>query len=151
MAFLRTRPADGSGLTYTALARERRVAAVPEGHRLTERDAVALADLTGEVVALCSTAATTGTDLWPEGRTPRTVRVPGVDEWLTVIATGEAVGVTAEGTSHHHLHPGVRYLPLTDAAPVTVHLARPAVPTHAATEAFVGLAQEHLRRADTAR
>lgn len=151
VAFLRTRPADGSGLTYTALARERRVAAVPEGHRLTERDAVALADLTGEVVALCTTAATTGTYLWPEGRSPRTVRVPGVDEWLTVIATGEAVGVTAEGTSHHHLHPGVRYLPLTDAAPVTVHLARPAVPTHAATEAFVGLAQEHLRRADTAR
>jgi hypothetical protein len=71
------------------------------------------------------------------------VKVPGVDEWLTVIATGEAVGVTTEGTIHHHPHPGVHYLPLTDAAPVTVHLAWPTTSTHPSTEAFLHLAQEH--------
>lgn len=145
LAFLRTRPADDSGLAHTALAHERRLAAVPDGHPLAERDTVNLADLTREVVALCSTAATTGSDLWPEGRSPRTIQVPGVDEWLTVIATGEAVGVTAEGTSHHHPHPGVRYLPLADADPVTVYLAWPTIPAHTATESFLHLAQQHLR------
>ncbi|MEV5750887.1 LysR family transcriptional regulator [Actinoallomurus sp. NPDC052308] len=144
LAFVRTRPADDSGLAHTALAHERRVAAVPEGHPLAERDTVNLADLTGEVVVLCSTAATTGSDLWPEGQSPRTIRVPGVDEWLTVIATGEAVGVTAEGTVHHHGHPGVRYIPLADADPVTVYLAWPAIPAHTATGSFLHLAQQHL-------
>ncbi|MFI6564347.1 LysR family transcriptional regulator [Streptomyces sp. NPDC050534] len=143
LAVLRTRPAGESGLAHTVLAHERRMVAVPEGHPLAGRDSVRLGEMTGELVALCSTAATSGVELWPEGRAPRTIEVPGVDEWLTVIATGEAVGVTAEGTVHHHPHPGVRYLPLTDADFVTVHLAWPAVPTHPATEAFLHLARQH--------
>ncbi|WP_079181833.1 LysR family transcriptional regulator [Streptomyces yunnanensis] len=144
LALLRTPPADGSGLTCRALVREQRVAAVPEGHRLAERSAVSLAEVGREVVALCATAATTGPELWPVGRRPRTVEVPGVDEWLTAIATGEAVGVTAEGTAHDHPHPGVRYLPIVDAAAVTVRLAWPTGASHPATDAFLRLAQRHL-------
>ncbi|MFJ9542243.1 LysR family transcriptional regulator [Streptomyces sp. NPDC101225] len=149
VAVLRTRPAGDSGLAHVVLAYERRMAAVPEGHPLAERESVHLADVAGELVALCATAATSGAELWPEDRRPRTLQVPGVDEWLTVIATGEAVGVTAEGTVHHHPHPGVRYLPLADADPVTVHLAWPALPAHPATEAFLHLARQHARDAQS--
>ncbi|MCK1820330.1 LysR family transcriptional regulator [Streptomyces sp. XM83C] len=141
LAFLRVRPAgDDQRIQHRALTRERRMAAVPLGHALADRTDVALAELRGETVALCATAATTGADLWPAHARPRTVTVPGVDEWLTTIATGAAVGVTAEGTVHQHPHPGVRYLPVRDAEPVTVHLAWPAVEVHPSAAAF----REHI-------
>lgn len=140
-ALLRTAPAAGAGLEVRPLYRERRLAAVPEDDPLARRPAVRLTDLADRSVVLCATAATT-TGLWPDGRRPRTFEVANVDEWLTVIATGEAVGVTAEATEHSHPHPGVRYLPLTDAPPVTVRLAWPRTPTHPATRAFL----DHLRR-----
>ncbi|MFB9908852.1 LysR family transcriptional regulator [Allokutzneria oryzae] len=139
VAFLRTSPSAGLGCL--ALMRERRLAAVPDHHPLAGRDAVRLADLTGEPVVLCATAATSGAELWPEEARPHVFQVPGVDEWLTAIATGEAVGVTTEGTSHSHPHPGVHYVALADADPVTVHLAWPDTPVHPATNAFRELVQ----------
>jgi DNA-binding transcriptional LysR family regulator len=140
-ALLRTAPVPDAGLEVQLLYRERRLAALPEGDPLTRRPAVRLADLADRPVVLCSTAATT-TGLWPNARRPRTFEVANVDEWLTVIATGDAVGITAEATGHSHPHPGVRYLPLSGAPPVTVLLAWPCTPTHPATLAFY----THLRR-----
>ncbi|MET8468404.1 LysR family transcriptional regulator [Streptomyces sp. NPDC004856] len=145
LAFLRLHPEPGDALVrHRELTRERRVAAVPVGHRLADRADVTLADLAAEPVALCATAATTRAELWPAGRRPRMVTVPGVDEWLTTIATGAAVGVTAEGTVHEHTHPAVRYLPVRDAEPVTVHVAWPAHPAHPATETFRRHTEEYL-------
>lgn len=143
VAVLRTSPAQ-TGVEQVALIEEPRVAAVADDHPLATRDALTLGDLVGECVAVCETAATTSADLWPSGSRPRTVDVPGVVEWLTSIATGTTVGVTAAGSSHHNPHPGVTYLPLTDAEPVTVHLAWPSGAAHPSTEAFVALAQRHL-------
>ncbi|GGL15545.1 LysR family transcriptional regulator [Planomonospora parontospora subsp. antibiotica] len=150
VAFLRTEPADDPALARVALAREQRLAAVPEGHPLAGRETVHLADLADQPVVLCSTASTTGADLWPGARRPHTFEVPGVDEWLTAIATGEAVGVTAAGSGYSHPHPGVRYLPIADAAPVTVHLLWPRVPAHPATDAFRRLVRQHLAAAPEA-
>lgn len=144
VAFTRLRPADGGGLTVVPLYREPRFAAVPDAHPLARRESVALADLADQPVAICSTAATTTAELWPGRRRPRTFEVPGVDEWLTTIATGDAVGVTAEGTAHSHPHPGVRYLPLSDAASVTVHLVHPVAATHPAAPALAELAARLL-------
>ena len=47
----------------------------------------------------------------------------GVDEWLTVIAAGQAVGMTSEATARQHPRPGVTYRPVRDAPPVAVQLA----------------------------
>ncbi|MEV0598165.1 LysR family transcriptional regulator [Streptomyces sp. NPDC050315] len=149
LAFLRLRPApDDPHVVHRPLARERRMAALPVGHPLADRAAVELAELSTETVALCATAATTGAELWPAGRRPRTVTVPGVDEWLTTIATGAAVGVTAEGTVYQHPHPGVRYLPVRDADPVTVHLAWHARPAHPAVDAFRDHTERHIAESD---
>ncbi|MFD7507459.1 substrate-binding domain-containing protein [Streptomyces sp. NPDC059850] len=136
VAFLRTEPPADSGLRALPLYRERRLAAVPDGDALTRLPALRLADLATRSVALCGTAATTTDGLWPRGQRPRTFEVANVDEWLTAIATGEAVGVTAEGTEHSHPHPGVTYLPVADAPPLTVYLVRPVVATHAAVGAL---------------
>ncbi|NUP33030.1 MAG: LysR family substrate-binding domain-containing protein [Streptomycetaceae bacterium] len=135
-ALVRTAPAPGAGLEVRSLYRERRMAAVPDGDPLATRASLRLTDLADRPVVLCAIAATTG-ELWPEGRRPRTFEVANVDEWLTVIATGEAVGVTAEAKQSHP-HPGVRYLPLADVPPVTVRMAWPRTPTRPATLAFLG-------------
>ncbi|GGI98678.1 hypothetical protein GCM10011581_39830 [Saccharopolyspora subtropica] len=141
IAFLRTQPPPG--FNAVALLHERRMAAVADTDPLAHADAVRLADLADRQVVLCATAATTTASLWPPERRPRTVEVANVDEWLTVIATGDAVGVTAEGTRHSHPYPGVRYVPVLDVDPVTVHLVWPRNPAHPDTEAF----REHVRRA----
>ncbi|WP_079193741.1 LysR substrate-binding domain-containing protein [Streptomyces sp. CB02923] len=147
LAFLRTVPADDGVLDTVAMYSERRIAAVCESDPLAGEAAVTLADLAHHAIALCATACTTSAELWPAGRRPRrTFEVANVDEWLTVIATGEAAGVTAEATVHSHPHPGVRYLPITDAGPVTVLLARPRTATHPATAAFTAHARHTLRR-----
>lgn len=145
-AFLRKRPAPGSGLEALALYEESRMAAVPEGDPLAERATVRLADLAPRPVAICATAATTSAELWPEDARPHTFEVANVDEWLTAIATGDSVGVTAESTRHSYPHPGVRYLPLADADPVTVQLVWPHAPTHPATKALRDHAARLLRR-----
>ncbi|WP_309115740.1 LysR family transcriptional regulator [Saccharothrix sp.] len=144
IAFMRTQPSD-TALASRVLYQEHRIAAVPQGNPLADKEVLHLADLAGEPVALCSTAATTSADLWPEGMRPDTFEVPGVDEWLTTIALGEAVGVTTEATVHSHPHPDIRYLPLADAATVTVRLVWPRRPTHAATGAFREHAVSALR------
>ncbi|MEU4205416.1 LysR family transcriptional regulator [Streptomyces sp. NPDC045470] len=147
LAFLRTVPADDGMLDTVALYRERRIAALCESDPLAGRTAVSLADLTHHAIALCATACTTSAALWPAGQRPSsTFEVANVDEWLTMIATGAAAGVTAEATVHSHPHPGVRYVPITDAGPVTVLLARPRAATHPATDAFTTHARHTLRR-----
>ncbi|MEV7418344.1 LysR family transcriptional regulator [Streptomyces sp. NPDC089919] len=141
-AFLRELPA-GRDLDSLALYREPRIAALCEDDPLAARPEVTVAEVARRTVVLCATAATTGEDLWPAGaRPPATLEVSNVDEWLTVIATGDAVGVTAAATEHSHPHPGVVYRPLAGAGPVTVRLAWPRVPAHPATAAF----REHTRR-----
>ncbi|WP_039936261.1 LysR family transcriptional regulator [Streptomyces himastatinicus] len=142
VAFLRTEPSVSTGLRSFPLYGERRVAAVPETDPLAHLPAVRLADLARRAVALCATASTTTADLWPSGARPRTFDVANVDEWLTAIAVGDAVGVTAEGTEHSHPHPGIRYLPVSDAPPLTVHLVLPDAPTHPASHVF----HDHVTR-----
>lgn len=137
MALLRTQPPADSEYRAVTLFHERRVAAVANGDPLAGSESVRLADLADRVVAICATAATTDASLWREGRRPCTLDVADVDEWLTMIATGDAVGVTAEGTRHIHPYPGIRYVPISDVGTVAVHLATPRQPTHPSAEAFL--------------
>ena len=47
----------------------------------------------------------------------------GVDEWLTLIASGRAAGISSEATAAQHPRPGVAYRLLEDAPPIEVWLA----------------------------
>ncbi|MCB5164733.1 LysR family transcriptional regulator [Streptomyces bambusae] len=150
--FLRALPErTAPDLAVLPLYSEPRVAAVSTDDPLAVRPEVSLRELAGRTVALCATAATTSGALWPAGGGPEATRtVSNVDEWLTSIATGEAVGLTAEATRHSHPHPAVRYLPLTDAGPVTVHFLAPAAAGHPATAAFRAHARAVLPATGTA-
>lgn len=142
-AFVRTAPPQDQALASLVLYREPRIAAVADGDDLAGRELLRLADLADRPVALCATATTTSAELWADGHRPHTFEVPGVDEWLTMIATGEAVGVTAEATEHSHPHPGVRYLPLEDAPEIDVYLVWSRSPSHPATGTFVTHTRRH--------
>lgn len=136
VAFVRSPATPGGGLSTLDLYRERRMAAVSGDHPLAHSPGVRLGDLADHPVALCSTASSSSVELWPAEHRPAIVDVANTDEWLTAIATGDAVGVTAEATVHTHPHPDVRYVPITDAELVTVRMIWPRVATHPVTAAF---------------
>ena len=119
---------------------EERVAAVPVGSPLAERETLQLEDLADQLVALSPSAGTTTLELWPRAVRPtRVVQVTNTDEWLLAIASGEAVGVTADSTAHQHPHPGVRFVPLLGVPGITVSLVWPVHRVHPALPDFVAI------------
>jgi DNA-binding transcriptional LysR family regulator len=103
---------------------EPRFAAVATGSTLARRRAVTLHDFAGRTVAVDPRTGTTTEQLWPAEAAPAGLRnVDGVDEWLTLIAAGRAVGMTSEATARQHPRPGVTYRPVRGAQPVPVRLA----------------------------
>ena len=49
--------------------------------------------------------------------------VQGIDEWLTLIAAGQAIGLTSEATAVQYPRLGVTYRPVADAPPLSVWLS----------------------------
>ncbi|MGK5171707.1 LysR family transcriptional regulator [Geodermatophilus sp. CPCC 205761] len=118
------RPVPDPRLRTALLGEERRYAALAADDVLAGRRSVRLGDFAGRTVAVDVRTGTTTDELWPGPGGPGAVRtVHGVDEWLTVIAAAQAVGVTAEATARQHPRPGVVYRPVRDAPPVAVRLA----------------------------
>ncbi len=126
-------------LTARRIFTEARMAALPIRHPLAERAALELTDLVNDTVLTTATGTTT-LDMWPPGRQPRaTLRVDNIDEWLTEIAGGLAVGVTTESTATQHAHPGIRFVPLIGTEPVDVFLAWPTKHRHPAIDPFLAV------------
>lgn len=103
---------------------EARYAAVASDDPLARRRGIGLRDFAGRTVGVDSRTGTTTPDVWPAGVAPAATReTHGVDEWLTLIAAGQAVGLTSEATARQHPRPGVTYRRVRDAEPVPVRLA----------------------------
>ncbi|MEV5310926.1 MULTISPECIES: LysR family transcriptional regulator [unclassified Streptomyces] len=102
---------------------ERRLCAMAADDPLARRRSVRLADLAGRVLLVDRRTGTTTPDLWPADARPATEEIHDVDDWLTVIATGRCIGMTAESTANQYRRPGVVYRPVRDAEPVAVRLA----------------------------
>ncbi|GGI47511.1 DNA-binding transcriptional LysR family regulator [Agromyces flavus] len=118
-------PLDRTDLEGEVVGRERRVVAMPVDHPLAEREAVDLAELVPFVVAVDPRAGTTTPTLWQAvgADVPPMTDTADVEEWLDLIAAGDAIGVTSEATAHHYPRPGVVFVPLADAPPMEVRLA----------------------------
>jgi len=124
-----------------SIGSERRFAAVPSGDPLARRRTLTLDDLVGHVVVGNPEWSTTTAALWPEGAVTMR-RIWGTEEWLDEIATGGAVGTTAEATVARHPRRGVTYRPLTGAPRIPVTLAWRRGEAGPEVEALVGLARE---------
>lgn len=123
LAVLR-RPPDDPRVATDVVGAERRYAAVAATDPLARRRGVRLADFAGRVVGVDPLTGTTTDELWPSGVAPAGTRqVHGVEDWLTVVAAGQAVGITSEATARQHPRPGVVYRRVVDAPPVPVLLA----------------------------
>jgi DNA-binding transcriptional LysR family regulator len=101
---------------------EARYAAVATDNPLARKRSVRLADLTRYTVAIDNRTGTTTLSLWDTP--PAAVRdTHSLDEWLTLIAAGQAVGITSEATANQNPRPGVAYRAVRDAQPIPVRLA----------------------------
>ena len=103
---------------------ERRYAAVAATDPLARRRFLRLADFAGRTIAVDSRTGTTTADLWSPEAQPASLRpVQGVDDWLTLISTGQAMGMSSEATTAQYPRPGVAYKVVRDAPPISVFLA----------------------------
>ena len=119
---VRREPSSPS-IGYAVLGHEERVAALPAEHPLARRRTLRMADFSGETVAIDTVTGTTVADLWTPSQAPRAFRrVDDTDEWLTVIAAGQALGLTSRATAAQYARVGVTYRSVKDAPKVPVWL-----------------------------
>ncbi|MBT2547670.1 LysR family transcriptional regulator [Arthrobacter sp. ISL-65] len=108
----------------TLIGTERRYAAVAATDPLARRRFLRMADFAGRALAVDSRTGTTSVDLWSPEAQPASLRpVQGVDDWLTLISTGRAMGMSSEATAAQYPRPGVAYKVVRDAPPISVFLA----------------------------
>ncbi|MBW6435853.1 LysR family transcriptional regulator [Actinoplanes hulinensis] len=118
------RPLDDPRFATALIGAETRCAAVATDNPLARRRTLHLRDLARYPVAIDARTGTTTLDLWHPGPEPAAIRTThGVDEWLTLIAAGQAVGVTSEATANQNPRPGVAYRTLRQATRIDVWLA----------------------------
>ncbi len=142
VAFLRG-PVVADGVRTSLLHHEPRVVALPEDHPLAGAAAVTMADLAAERLVVNPTSGTVSELLWPAAARPTVARrVRTVEDWLIAIAAGQGVGLTAVSTGQLHAHPGVVFVPVTDAPAMPVLLGWRDGPGHPARADFVAVALE---------
>jgi DNA-binding transcriptional LysR family regulator len=142
-------PEPTPALTTELLLTEPRFAVLPSDSPLAGRDRLLLGDLSDQTVSLNPVSGTTRLSLWPAQTRPTSVvEVTNTDDWLAIIASGQAVGVTVAATMEVHPYPGVAYVPLADAPEGVVVLAWTTPMTHPAIPDLVALAHEVVAGAD---
>lgn len=138
-------PSELDGYIQSPLFTESLVAAIAADDPRSSLETVSLAQLAQTPLAVCRTAPTATAALWSDPQeSPRTFTVSGTDEWLTHIALGEAVGITAEATIHNHQTSDVSYLPISDAPAVEVSLVYPRKQPHPQAEVFASFGRDYL-------
>ncbi|MFJ8109290.1 LysR family transcriptional regulator [Streptomyces sp. NPDC096132] len=144
MAVVR-RPLEDRRFESAIVGLERRLCALAADDPLARRRSVRLADLGGRTLLVDRRTGTATPELWPPDARPATEETHDVDDWLTVIATGRSIGVTAESTANQYPRPGVVYRPVRDAEPVAVRLVWWRDDPHPAAQAVMELLTELYR------
>ncbi|MFI5614180.1 LysR family transcriptional regulator [Amycolatopsis sp. NPDC051903] len=147
LAFVRP-PFRSDKLRLLVLRTEQRVAGLPSGHPLADRESVDVTELLDEPLAIRRTPDPVWAEFWSGGDlradhpAPRLVEVGDVDEELQAVAAGRAVTLTAAAAPIYFPRPGVAYVPLTGLPPSRIALAWHADETDPVCHAFVEAARE---------
>ncbi|GGN39182.1 LysR family transcriptional regulator [Streptomyces fuscichromogenes] len=131
-------PIDEAGLRVAPLFAEPRVAVLPAGHRLADKEEVTEADLAGELLVWHADTSTQPTRR-PHPNAGYAVR--GVDETLEHVAAGRGISFLARSATVFYSHPDVVYVPIPDLAPDQVCLAVAASRTSPVVDDFFTAAQ----------
>jgi DNA-binding transcriptional LysR family regulator len=145
LAVLRIAP-DARRFDSALVGLERRLCALAADDPWARRRSLTLAEIGQRTLLIDRRTGTTTPELWPADARPAVEHTNDVDDWLTVVATGRCVGVTAEGTAAQYPRPGVVFRPIRDAEPIAVRLAWWRDDPHPATAAAVELLTELYRR-----
>jgi DNA-binding transcriptional LysR family regulator len=122
---------------------ERRVCALSADDPWARRRSLRMSEIPQRVLLIDSRTGTTTPDLWPPGARPEFQdNTRDIDDWLSLIAAGGAVGITPEGTMSQYRRDGVVFRPLRDAPPITVTMAWRRHDPHPAAQAAVSLLTE---------
>ncbi|MFD6953375.1 hypothetical protein A6A08_25930 [Nocardiopsis sp. TSRI0078] len=122
------------------------VLVVPERHRLAGRESVALAEIGEETfVAVEDEAAAQWFSSVAAGVfAPSLLPVArDFEEILEMCAAGQGVNIAGRSAAATYAHPGVRFVPIADAAPVTTYLNVRGGRLPAPLERFVRLCASH--------
>jgi DNA-binding transcriptional LysR family regulator len=117
-------PVGADGLSAEPVRRDRRMVALPAGHRLAARESVTLADLADEPVIIPEVVVS-GDVLrhWlaeprPDGRRPlRGPAAQRIEDRLMLVARGKGIWLAPEPLSRYFPMPKVTWLSVADAAP----------------------------------
>ncbi|MBO1330101.1 LysR family transcriptional regulator [Streptomyces sp. VRA16 Mangrove soil] len=142
------RPVDARRFDSAIIGLERRLCALSADDPLARRRSLRLADLSERTLLIDRRTGTTTPELWPPESRPAIEETHDVDDWLTVIAGGRCLGMTAESTAHQYPRPGVVYRPVKDAEPIAVRIAWWSDDPHPATQQVIELLTA-LYRGDT--
>lgn len=144
VAFLRP-PVAGGALELVPLYSEPRVAVLPADHRLAGKSSVAVADLAEELLMPVPGLGTPAHLAGGSGRA-RTAVVPRtVEEKLEHVAAGAGVLFVAVSMARYYQRDDVVAVPLADAPPDQVLLARAAGRVSPLVDAFIHAAQRLAR------
>jgi len=154
LAILRRAPAAGPGtamgtgagesrIQSMQVGLEKRFCAIAADDPWARRRSIALAEFTERTLVLDERTGSTSLRLWPADAPPaHIIATTNIDDWLTAITAGSAVGITSEATSHQYPRPGVVYRPVKDAPPIVVELAWLRSEPHPLRTALAGLLSE---------
>ena len=137
----------GDEVRARVLLREARVAAVARTAAdgpaaVARRRVLDWAELARFPLVVNTVSGTTRPELWPEHHRPQLAcTADNFDEWLEAVAAGHGIGVVSEAAARRHSHPGIRFVRLKNAPPVTVRLAIPARSPHPLAERFLAMAE----------
>ncbi|UKA61759.1 LysR family transcriptional regulator [Arthrobacter sp. FW306-04-A] len=122
-AILRRLP-EVAAVEHIRIGAEKRYCVMSSADPLAPRRSVTLAQIAQRPVAMDLRTGSTTLELWPErGRPQEVIAIHDVDDWLTLIGSGAARGITAESTMHQYRRRGLVYRPVRDAPPVPVYAA----------------------------
>ncbi|WP_159945036.1 MULTISPECIES: LysR family transcriptional regulator [unclassified Nocardiopsis] len=114
-----------TGFESLPLWEEERVLVTSRGHRLADRESVTLAEIAEEtfVAAEDETAERWFSSVAAGGFSPRLLPVArNFEEVLEMCAAGQGVNIAGCSAAATYAHPGVRFVPITDASPMTTFL-----------------------------
>lgn len=117
------RPTSVRRIATELIGTEHRYAAVASTDPLARRRRLSLKDLRDRIIAVDPLVGTTTRDLFSEHGPADLRTTHNIDEWMTAIAAGQAVGITPESTVHQYRRPGMVYRRIIDVDPVSVWLA----------------------------
>lgn len=120
-------PIELDGIETVELAREKCVVCLPSGHRLAERDEVAIADILDEPI-IAAPVPGVWRDYWLAsayrgGQAPNVAfEAATVESELQAVATGKGISITADSTAKYYARPGVAFRTIVDMSECVIAL-----------------------------